>query len=86
MPSVVTAGMEGSVRAMSKIKFFIVLILIFLLETLNLYLGVLDTKMDYKIMRDLQEQTERHQMEDWIYDELDKSTWWYEGHTLSYGE
>jgi len=86
MPSVVTVGTEESVRAMSKIKIMIVLILVLLLETVNLHLGVLDRKMDYKIMQDLQEQTERHQMEDWIYDELDKSTWWYEGHTLSYEE
>lgn len=71
---------------MNKIKMTVVLILIVLLGILNLYLAALDVRMDYQIMSELQEEVERHQMEDWIYDELDKSTWWYEGHTLSHEE
>lgn len=86
MPSVVTVGTEGRGTAMNKIKMTVVLILIVLLGILNLYLAALDVRMDYQIMSELQEEVERHQMEDWIYDELDKSTWWYEGHTLSHEE
>lgn len=82
----VTDGTEGKVRAMSKVKMTFVLILLLLLGTLNLYLAALDAKMDYDIHARMLEQNEdqetEHEMTDWIYDELDKSTWWYEGHTI----
>lgn len=75
-------GMEGKVVAMSKIKTIVIIILILFMGAANLYLGMLDAKMDYQIMCDLQEHLdqsqERNVMEDWIDQEYGKSDWWME--------
>ena len=59
--------------------------LILLIGVLNLYVSALDAKIHNDILSELQEQLEesasRHLMEDWIYDELDKSTWWMEDYS-----
>lgn len=76
MQNVVTAGMEGKVRAMSKLKTLVVIVLLVLLCSLNFYLEM------YLAKEELERQLPA---ETWIYDENDKSTWWYEQHTIGAG-
>lgn len=76
MQNVVTAGMEGKVRAMSKIKVALVIVLVVLLCSINLCLEMYLAKEELE--RELPAET-------WIYDENDKSTWWYEQHTIDAG-
>ena len=51
----------------------LMILAIIILSAVNVYLSMYLAK---------ERMEARAVMEEWIYDELDKSTWWYEGHTL----
>lgn len=73
-----TDGTEGKVKAMSKLKTILVVAAIILIGLVNVYLGMLDAKLDYEMILRSQNHSQSKVL---VYDLNDPTTWWYEGHS-----